>query len=110
MTRGLVLLACLWALPALAQADLPDAGLPDTVVGGTGAERASEEQDTTSPTSTPCQSDNDCDRGFQCLNLKCSYRQYRDATFRGCEATPGLWLAGLVLLLRRRHFFEKFTK
>lgn len=111
MTRGLLLLL-LMASPALAQADLPDAGLPDAAVGGTGAERASEEEE--DETSNPCLSDRDCDRGFACVADKCTYRRYREATFDGCGAqtATGLWLAGALLLLRRpaRYFFSKFTK
>ncbi len=110
MTRGLLLLLCLGALPSRAQADLPDAGLPDASVGGTGAERASEEQDTTSTGSTPCLTERDCDRGFQCLAGKCSYRVYREATFEGCDAVPGVWLLGVGLLLGRRYFLAKLTK
>lgn len=102
----------MWLLagPALGQADLPDAGLPDASVGGTGAERASEEEDAT--LSTPCLSDRDCDRGFSCTNTKCTYRRYRDATFDGCGAnsTNALWVLGAALLLRRRYFLLKLTK
>jgi len=99
--RGLLLL-CLIAFPALGQADLPDAGLPDAAVGGTGAERASEEEDAT--LSDPCLSDKDCDRGFACVNSKCSYRRYREATFDGCgaETVGGLWVLGAALLFLRR--------
>ena len=113
MKHGLLLLF-LVAGTARAQADLPDAGLPDVVVGGTGAERMSEEEDAT--LSTPCLSSHDCDRGFACINSKCTYQRYRDATFDGCgaEATSGLWLSGaLLLFLRRRHsgfFLAKLTK
>ena len=101
MKRGLLLLL-LVAGRARAQADLPDAGLPDVVVGGTGAERMSEEEDAT--LSTPCLSARDCDRGFACVHSKCTWQRYRDATFDGCgaEATSGLWLSGAVLLFRRR--------
>jgi len=107
--RGLLLLL-LVAGTAWAQADLPDAGLPDMVVDSTGEDRASEEQDTTVP--TPCLSARDCDRGFACIESKCTYQRYREATFDGCgaEATSGLWVAGAVLLLRRRYFLLKLTK
>ena len=112
MKHGLLLLL-LVAGTARAQADLPDAGLPDVVVGGTGAERASEEEDAT--LSTPCLSARDCDHGFACVNSKCTFQRYRDATFEGCgaEVTGGLWLSGALLLLRRRQsafFFVKLTK
>ena len=90
------------ARPVLAQADLPDAGLPDASVGGTGAERASEEEE--DAISNPCLSDRDCDRGFACVNGKCTYRRFREATFEGCGATGGLWLAGALLLGRRPRF------
>lgn len=106
-----MLLLLLVARPALAQADLPDAGLPDMVVGGTGAERASEEEE--DGTSNPCLSDRDCDRGFACVNSKCTWRRYREATFEGCgaESVTGLWIAGALLLLRRRgYFLSNFTK
>jgi hypothetical protein len=85
---------------ARAQADLPDAGLPDASVGGTGAERASEEEEDS--TSNPCLSDRDCDRGLQCVNSKCTWRRYRDATFEGCDHTAELMLAAALLLLTRR--------
>lgn len=109
--RGLVLFVWLLAGVARAQADLPDAGLPDASVGGTGAERASEEEDTSSNASATCLSANDCDRGFACVAGKCSYQRYREATFEGCSSTTGgLALLGAVLALRRRHFLAKFTK
>lgn len=90
--------------------DLPDAGLPDAAVGGTGAERASEEEE--DETSNPCLQDRDCDHGFACVNSKCTYRRIRDATFEGCGAQvgTGLWVFGAVLLLRRVHFLSKRTK
>lgn len=107
--RRLALLLLLLSGSARAQADLPDAGLPDASVGGTGAERSSEEEDAT--LSTPCLSERDCDRGLTCTNGKCSWQRYRDATFEGCGATSGLGLLGAVLLLRRRgYFLLKFTK
>ena len=74
----------LFAGRALAQADLPDAGLPDASVGGTGAERASEEEEDS--TSNPCLSERDCDRGFACVNSRCTWRRYREATYEGCGA------------------------
>lgn len=103
----------MWLLAghALGQAELPDAGLPDASVGGSGAERATEEVDAT--TSDPCLSEKDCDRGFACVNSKCSYRRYREATFDGCGAmtTRGLWVLGAALLFtRRRYFLLKLTK
>lgn len=96
-----MLLLLLVAGPVFAQADLPDAGLPDASVGGTGAERASEEEE--DETSNPCLSDRDCDRGFACVNTKCTWRRYREATFEGCgaETATGLWIAGALLLARR---------
>jgi hypothetical protein len=104
--RGLALLVSLVA----AQVDLPDAGLPDASVGASGAERASEEQDTMSTASATCLSEADCDRGFACIAGKCSYRRYREATVEGCSSADGLWAVGVLLALRRRHFFAKFTK
>ncbi|MFZ5439886.1 MAG: hypothetical protein ACOZQL_07740 [Myxococcota bacterium] len=111
ISRWLLLVTFLiWAGPALAQADLPDAGLPDAAVGGTGAERASEEEEDS--TKNPCLSDRDCDRGFACVDRTCKWRRYRDATYEGCSAAPVSVLlgAGLFLFARRRHFFAKRTK
>jgi hypothetical protein len=108
--RGLLLFVLL-AGAAWAQADLPDAGLPDAAVGGTGADRQTEEADSTVP--TPCLSANDCDRGFACTNGTCTYQRYREATYDGCgaEAVGGLCVAGaLLLLVRRRYFLSNFTK
>lgn len=85
----------LLATVAWADADLPDAGLPDAAVGGTGAERASEEEEDS--LTNPCLDDRDCDRGFQCLNAKCTYRPYRDAEFSFCGAAPALPLLLLAL-------------
>ena len=110
MKCGLLFLL-LVAGPTWAQADLPDAGLPDAAVGGTGADRQTEEADSTIP--TPCLSARDCDRGFACTNGACTYRRYREATYDGCgaEAVTGLWISGALLLLtRRRYFLSNFTK
>ena len=110
MKRGLLFLV-LVAGAAWAQADLPDAGLPDAAVGGTGADRQTEEADSTIP--TPCLSARDCDRGFSCRNGACTYERYREATYDGCgaEAATGVWVWGaLLLLLRRRYFLSNFTK
>ena len=91
-----------------------DAGLPAVVVGGSDAERASEEDE--DGTSNPCLSDRDCDRGFACVASRCTWRRYREATFEGCgaQATNGSWLLGAALLLRARrparHFLSNFTK
>lgn len=93
-------LLCLLSATAWAQADLPDAGLPDASVGGTGAERASEEEEDS--TSNPCLSDRDCDRGLQCVNNKCTWRRYRDATFEGCDHTGALVLGAALLLVTRK--------
>lgn len=109
VSRLLALTLFLCAAGASAQADLPDAGLPDAAVGGTGAERSSEEEDQS--LSTPCLSDRDCDRGFQCINSTCRWQRYRDATFEGCSTTGSGWLLGAaVLLASRRHFLSKRTK
>lgn len=103
-----ILLAGLWAAPCLAQADLPDAGLPDASVGGTGAERASEEEE--DALDHPCLLDRDCERGFLCEGGRCTWRRYRDATFVGCTAaTPGVSLVALAWLARR-YFLAKRTK
>jgi hypothetical protein len=99
--RGFFALA-LWGTLALAQADLPDAGLPDASVGGTGAERASEEEDSQAQLS--CLSDRDCDRGFQCVKSKCSHRRFRDATYEGCSATSSrtlVWMLAAVVMARK---------
>ena len=91
---------------AWAQADLPDAGLPDASIGEEGAERGSEEQDTSSNATTICLSSSDCDRGFQCIASHCVYRRFRDATEEGCVCSaPGAgwaWLAAAWWLRRRR--------
>lgn len=109
MSRRLVLTVLLCAAGASAQADLPDAGLPDASVGGTGAERSSEEED--QGLATPCLSDRDCDRGLQCVHSTCRWQRYRDATFEGCSTTGGGSLLGATLLLAfRRHFLSKRTK
>lgn len=100
MLRRFALLVVLFVAGAVrAQADLPDAGLPDASVGGTGAERASEEEE--DATDNPCLSDRDCDHGFQCVQSKCRWRRYRDATFEGCDHTGALMLGAVVLLLTR---------
>ena len=99
------------AAPALGQAELPDAGLPDASVGGSAPDQKTEEQDST--TSDPCLTDHDCDRGFSCVNSRCTYRRYREATYDGCgaNAIDGLWVLGATLLfVRRRYFFAKLTK
>lgn len=109
--RGLALGLLLLSGLAWAQADLPDAGLPDAPVGETGAERSSEEEDAN--LETPCLSDRDCDRGFMCANGTCRWQRYRDATLEGCSAAGGLWWcgAGLVLARRaRRQRLSNFTK
>lgn len=88
---------------ARAQADLPDAGLPDASVGGTGAERASEEEEDS--TNNPCLSDRDCDHGLQCVKSRCTWRRFRDATLEGCDALPAQTLAvlgALALIVRAR--------
>lgn len=106
-TRLLALLLCSLAPLAWGQVDLPDAGLPDASVGGTGAERASEEEE--DATNNPCLSDNDCDNGLQCKNSKCTWRPWREATQEGCSAAPGLMLfLGAALL--GRYFLVNFTK
>lgn len=100
MARWLLVFALLAAVPAWADADLPDAGLPDASVGGTGAERASEEEEDS--TDNPCLDDGDCDRGFQCLQARCTYRAYRDADFSFCGAAPSWPLILLALAALRR--------
>ncbi len=105
--RWWLLTGWLAASAAWAQADLPDAGLPDASVGGTGAERASEEEEDS--LDTPCLLERDCDQGFACESGRCTWRRWRDATFVGCSSAPAL--SGLALLLAaRRYFFAKRTK
>jgi hypothetical protein len=51
----------------------------------------------------PCLFDKDCDRGFQCINSKCTYRRFRDATFTGCaEASNAVLLVALALWRKRK--------
>ena len=87
--------------PALGQAELPDAGLPDASVGGSAPDQKTEEGDST--TSDPCLTDHDCERGFSCVNTRCTYRRYREATYDGCGANTigGLWVLGAALLFLR---------
>ncbi len=99
MARWLLVFALL-AAPAWADADLPDAGLPDASVGGTGAERASEEEE--DATNNPCLDERDCDHGFACVDARCQWRPYRDAEFSLCGVTPALPLLWLVLAALRR--------
>ena len=99
-----------WLLSATAWAqgaDLPDAGLPDASLGGTGAERSSEEEE--DALDTPCLSDRECDQGFACLDGRCTWQRYRDATFVGCGSAPGLSLLALALAARG-YFLVKRTK
>ena len=105
-----MLLLLLVAGPAHAQADLPDAGLPGVVVDQSGDDRASEEQDNSA--SSPCLTARDCDRGFACVNARCTWRRYREATYEGCGAmtSTGVCLLAALLLLRRRYFLSNFTK
>lgn len=106
--RWWILAAGLYATGAVAQhADLPDAGLPDASVGGTGAERASEEEE--DALDAPCLADRDCDQGFTCTGGRCAWQRYRDATLVGCDSAPGLSLLALALAARG-YFLVKRTK
>lgn len=98
---------------ALAQADLPDAGLPDAAVDESGDGQQSEESQSQTPTT--CLSESDCVRGFQCIERRCTWRPYRDASFSACSGTAASPLAVLALLglwraRRGVHFLAKFTK
>jgi hypothetical protein len=108
--RRWLFLSCIWAATAAAQVDLPDAGLPDGSVGGSGAERASEEEE--DGLDHPCVLDRDCDRGFRCEAGRCTWQRYRDATFVGCATatTTDPTLALGLLVLVRRYFLAKRTK
>jgi hypothetical protein len=106
-TRLLALLLCSLAPLAWGQVDLPDAGLPDASVGGTGSERASEEEEDS--INNPCLSDLDCDRGLQCLNNRCTWRAWREATQEGCSAAPGAMVL-LCAALLGRYFLVNLTK
>ena len=78
--------------------DIPDSGLPDGgVVGSGGAEQASPEND---PNATSCLDAKACDMGFDCVNGRCVPRAVKNV---GCSAVPGaLVLGALVVALRRR--------
>ncbi len=96
---GLVMLM-LCSAWAFADPDVPDPLMvPDASVGQGGAQQGNEESDT----ATVCTSDKDCDRGLKCDHNKCTWQQYRQATFSGCGGKALATLAvGLVLAGRRR--------
>lgn len=108
MRRLVPLLSALAFGVAWAQgAELPDAGLPDASVGEAGAERASEEQE--QGADAPCVSAADCDRGFACVEGRCTWQRARDATFLGC-GSGGLAAAAVGLLAVRRQRLANLTK
>ncbi len=94
------------ATAALAEPpDVPDPSMiPDASVGQGGAQMGNEESDSQST----CMSDRDCDRGLKCEKFKCTWQQYRQATFSGCGAGKALAVLSLgfgavsVQRLRRR--------
>jgi uncharacterized protein (TIGR03382 family) len=110
----LVLVGALLAAPsALAQdagdgdggvVDAFDASIPDASVGSGGADRDSPDEGDGRPV-VFCKFNRDCDRGFNCVNGKCTWTGYRDATNGGCTGAPGavgLLLAAVALRVRRR--------
>ena len=80
-----------------------DASLPDASVGEGGADRDNPEQQDGRPV-VYCRLDHDCDKGFNCVNGRCTWVGYRNATGGGCLGASGtLGLAfGLALVSRRR--------
>lgn len=81
-----------------------DASIPDASVGGGGADRDSPDEGDGRPT-VFCKFNRDCDRGFNCVNGKCTWAGYRDATNGGCSGAPGalaLLLAAVALRVWRR--------
>lgn len=100
-------LAFMLLLPAAARADAglaDDAGdrTPDASVGMGGAEMMTQEANETRPNG-PCSLSRDCERGFACVNGRCSYVGFRQAE-QGCTAAPGVALLslGVLLALARR--------
>ncbi len=101
MRRWLVLVLLVGARVSAEPPDVPDPSMiPDASVGQGGAQQGSEESDN----AAVCMSDADCDRGLKCEQFKCTWQQYRQATFAGCGSTAsvGLAAAGLVLVARRK--------
>lgn len=100
MKAPLLALALTVGFAARAQADLPDASLPDASVGEGGPDRMSQEGDDT-PANGPCLATKDCERGFTCVSSRCIYTGVRTA--RGCAGGTGALLlsAGLLGLLWR---------
>lgn len=110
--RALAVGVALWAAaPALAQdagedagVEALDASLPDASVGSGGADRDSPDEGDGRPV-VFCRLSRDCDRGFSCVDGKCTWAGYRDATSGGCSGAPGavgLGLGALALRVRRR--------
>jgi len=85
--------------------DVPDPSMiPDASVGQGGAQQGSEESDT----APACQSDNDCDRGLRCVQFKCTWQQYRQATFRGCGGKAlAMAAVGLAFFASRRRSAQR---
>ena len=111
LVRVLLLGGLVASAPALAQdagadggiEDL-DASLPDASVGGGSADNTNPEQGDGQPV-VFCKLNRDCDRGFNCVDGKCTWSGYKDATNGGCSGAPelaGLSLGALALRLRRK--------
>jgi hypothetical protein len=77
-----------------------DASLPDASVGGGGADR-DEPDEGDGRLVIFCRLNRDCDRGFNCLNGRCTWSGYRDATNGGCSGAPGIFGLGLGALAWR---------
>ena len=104
--RCLALIMVVWSGSAVAEPpDVPDPSMiPDASVGQGGAQQGNEESDM----APACTSDNDCDRGLRCVQYKCTWQQYRQATFRGCGGKAMAVAAiGLVFFARRRRRFNR---
>jgi hypothetical protein len=77
-----------------------DASLPDASVGSGGADRDSPDEGD-GRLVIFCRLNRDCDRGFNCVDGKCNWAGYREATNGGCSGAPGLVGLGLGALALR---------
>ena len=110
--RTVLLTGLFLSPPALADGGSADGGsadggddTPDASVGNGGADQNTEESDEDMSGGT-CHLSRDCQRGFGCVDGRCRYVGFRQAT-QGCSAARGPWLAGaagwlMALGTRRR--------